>query len=184
MKTFKDASGDEWMIKLDVGVCEVVNELADLDLMVCLTGPNKFQEMIAEQSASLFKFGKTLWALCRDEATERNLDQKAFAKRFDGPTLGSAFRAFTDEVASFFDDFRQSSMLTTITVETRKAAHQFNDRARTEIREAIQSAAREAMTIVTKKLQSINGQPNNSGGEFGKPLEESESIPADSPTAN
>lgn len=98
MASFRDSKGREWVIELNVGSLLEVRERTELDLP---------KLMKSEESLCDFLFGdatqpvKALWVLCEEQANERNINERAFYKLFDGAVLEAATEALLKSVANF-----------------------------------------------------------------------------------
>ena len=98
MASFRDSKGREWTIELTVGSLLEVRERTELDLP---------KLMRSEESLCDFLFGdakqpvKALWVLCVEQANERNINERAFYKLFDGAVLEAATEALLKSVANF-----------------------------------------------------------------------------------
>lgn len=103
LKTFKDANGESWRIKITIGkVKEVRDNVNDdegkaVDLFDYVNGNLAYLLFIDP-----VLFGDVLWTLCKDEAEGRKLTKEAFQDLLSGETLEQAERAFMEAFADFF----------------------------------------------------------------------------------
>jgi hypothetical protein len=96
MSRFKDASGNEWELRITVGQLDRL-KAAGLDL-----------DALTAEKAELFSvlmlprrvLGSVLWILCEKQV--RDTDPEKFFGGFDGDTLEAAGRALLDAVLDFF----------------------------------------------------------------------------------
>ena len=113
LKTFKDANGESWRIKITIGkVKEVRDFVLDKD-----GKPVDLFEFVNDNLAyRLFidpvLFVDVLWVLCKDEAVGRKLTKEAFQDLLNGETLEEAERAFVEAFVDFFPQAQKGQVLT------------------------------------------------------------------------
>lgn len=148
MPKFKDKSGDEWTLALDVGTLGKLRR--DADFVLTKQG---FPKEITGLEEDCFKFGAVLWTLCEAQAKERNITPEAFAYRFDGDTIQAAAIAFTEAAIDFFLPAKARESL------------------KAKIPALLAKAEQEAETVVNREAEKLLKMPP------GSLLESLESMP-------
>jgi len=120
MQLFKDNTGDEWHVDLNLGH---ILQIEAYDFTQALhkpeeEGPTHIQffppdeelfTTLVLQSAVCFSM---IWCAVRAEAEQRNItNELEFAKRFNGDTMAAARKAFLEELANFFPEMRTTLMI-------------------------------------------------------------------------
>lgn len=99
MPKFTDSMGRDWIVKLNVGLVEQVQEDTDVNLDSLLETPEKFASILAQTPKKLVQI---LWVLCEDQAAEYGVDPKQFGFLFDRDLLDKASQAFLEAVLLFY----------------------------------------------------------------------------------
>lgn len=96
MNQFTDKTGKTWELALTLGDVRRVRHECGVDLGELLTKPVEFAKALSDFE----KLGALLWILCESQAT--GITPDAFAYRFDGRTLQSAYQCLVGAVADFY----------------------------------------------------------------------------------
>lgn len=99
MKIFKDASGREWPVVIDIGIVKRVRDLCGVDLMNAIADSGKLLLRLDSDPVLLCD---VLYAVCRDQAQERKISDVDFGRAMIGDAIDRATDAFLEELASFF----------------------------------------------------------------------------------
>jgi hypothetical protein len=102
MKTFKDSTGREWTIAINVGSIKRVKELISVDLTELLAGA---PALIDRLGSDLILIVDVIYALCKPQADDRKIDDVAFASVIDGAAGKAAYMAFREDLADFFSQW-------------------------------------------------------------------------------
>jgi hypothetical protein len=106
MKSFKDANGITWDIKVTVGVAETVKDL---------TSVNLFDLYGAEANrvfADPINLVNVLYAACKTQCDERKITDIHFGESMFGDALEEGATALLEALADFFPQRRKATMLT------------------------------------------------------------------------
>lgn len=98
MPKFKDKTGEDWSIELDVGMLDKLQTDAGFDIDALQRDASAVGRLIAESPRTL---GRILWVLCEEQATTRKIDPRAFGSRLDREALDKATDAFLEAVLLF-----------------------------------------------------------------------------------
>lgn len=93
---FTDRQDRSWSIVLDVALCRDVKNQLGVDLANWADG--KAASKLWQDDEALVD---TLWALIKDDAKERRVDELAFAKSLNGDVLAEGLKAIEDAVVNF-----------------------------------------------------------------------------------
>ncbi len=98
MTSYRDRNGNDWDIRLDVGLVGRLRTDA---------GFNLGKEMVAERIAeTLFtdpeSFAKVLWVLCREQAEKRTITPEQFVSGLDFEAINNASLALMEAITDFF----------------------------------------------------------------------------------
>lgn len=115
MRTFKDKTGQEWIVELTL---DKVKYIESYDFAEALGEPSPCHIRMFPPEEDLFTTKITnpavcfsmIWCIVREQAASRGIeDELAFAKLFDGRTMQDARLAFYEELPDFFPE-----MMTTL----------------------------------------------------------------------
>lgn len=108
MKTFKTGA-IEWTVRITTATIERVKDLVEIDLYQFGTGGDSAKQMFTSLSTDLAQIGKVLWAICKPQAQAAGLTVETFRDLFGGAEVLAGRDAMLEEVASFFDQFSQTT---------------------------------------------------------------------------
>jgi hypothetical protein len=119
MNAFKDLRGDEWRpVVTYADVRRVERELG-------FSLPGMFDDGLKGLARLHSDFGLlvgVLWLLCREQITERGLDEDAFAERLGGDVLEAAAKAVVEGTIGFFPNPAQRDAMRRLVEKTREAS--------------------------------------------------------------
>lgn len=128
MKTFKDASGRDWEIAVNVGGAKAVRELLSVDLF----------RLHSTEAERVFSdpclLVDVLYVLCKDQCQIRKLDAEDFGRQMLGDAIEDGANALLGAVADFFPSQRrgllakQMAKAEELTAEMMAAASQALDK--------------------------------------------------------
>jgi hypothetical protein len=111
MHAFKDKSGTEWKLSLDVGIMEDAKDCLDIDLLDPLGEESKTIVSIAPiEPANISRFCKLLKFLCKEEIDSRGISEPQFARLLDSTTIRDAYDAFFTEWQDFFQSLGREDL--------------------------------------------------------------------------
>lgn len=96
MKTFKDQTGQEWEVVINVGTVKRVRDLAGVDLLDIVKG--KVATELADDSVKLCE---VIYALVKPQAEKKDLTIDAFLELMGGDSIDEAVSAFLGELVNF-----------------------------------------------------------------------------------
>jgi hypothetical protein len=119
MKTFKDASGREWTIDINLNTIEQVIASCKIDLTALFEGELK---TLAELFNTPKLLVSVLWVLCGPEKPDALLSEKAFKATMKGDFLEAGANALVDDVIDFFPLARKREVCRAIAVKMQETA--------------------------------------------------------------
>lgn len=178
MIEFRDDEGRPWRLALTIAAALRVRDTVTIDAPA--TGddsaPSKKPFDIGDVSAigetfqvlrsQFTKAGEVLYAILMPQADEKGLSREQFLDGLRGDSMEAATKALESELADFFPQ-RLRRMVRLIGAKMDQVAGEMLDRAEAQMEQATP--------------ESLAGQ---SGTQYGKPLESSESIQANGQSAN
>lgn len=102
MAKWTDEQGDTWVVEFDFFAIDAVRSEMDLDLNEMLKSEKGAQSLFTEISSDLVTLTKVLWCICKEQAEEKGVDFRTFAKRMIGQSYMDAQLAWMEAVAFFF----------------------------------------------------------------------------------
>jgi hypothetical protein len=101
MKTFTDADGREWKLRLTLGVIEDVRDTLDVDLLQPEDGDPPLLTRLGTDERLM---AEVICCILADQFEANKVDAKSIKRAFDGTTLLAAQTAFYDELVLFFQN--------------------------------------------------------------------------------
>lgn len=101
MYAFRDSTGREWVLRIDVSQAKRVKARTSVDL-VKLIDDN--MALLSALLADPIQFVDVLWVLCEREAKDRAITDEMFGAALGGDSLGAATDAFVEALVDFFPD--------------------------------------------------------------------------------
>lgn len=99
MAKFKDCRDREWTLTLTNGDLRTVREDTGIELGKILANKEQLTELLFGEAE---KLGRIIWVLCEEQVAAAGLDERAFAKGFDGPTNERVRMALLDAIIDFY----------------------------------------------------------------------------------
>lgn len=97
MKSFKDATGQEWLIGVTVDTIKRVRDLANVDLLSILDG-----KLVEQLTADPILLCNVVYIVCKPDADERGISDEQFGQRMGGDSIDGATSALLEELVNFF----------------------------------------------------------------------------------
>ena len=102
MKTFKDSTGREWQVEINVDAVKRVRSLAGVDLMDAVSG-----KLAIELADDPIQMVDTVYALCKPQADAAGITDEAFGRAMAGDAIDGALTAVLEELVGFFPRHRR-----------------------------------------------------------------------------
>ncbi|MCM2370670.1 hypothetical protein [Aporhodopirellula aestuarii] len=171
MQKFIDRRGRVWIVDIDNTTLRRVKALTDVRLLDAIDG-----DLITQLSSDPLLLGDVLFAICKPQADQQDVDDEAFAEGLAGDAIDEACKAVVDALVAYFPESRRRLL--------RKAA----DKQRmieTRGLEAIERRLDDPKLLDTllSDLEQKLGVPMSSESSSNS-RESSESTPDHSPSAN
>ena len=99
MSKFKDASGREWNVELNVGLIEDIHEQTGVMIDDLIKDAEKFADVAFNNPRRLVE---VLYVICEDQIKNVPLTPKEFGRLFDRTTIDKACNAFMESVVLFY----------------------------------------------------------------------------------
>ena len=99
MKNFRDSTGREWTIALNLGTAMRIKDTLGLDLLQPEVGD---PPLITRLGTDEMLLGEVICAFLSDQFDKHDLNESQVKAAFDGATLLAAQEAFYGELADFF----------------------------------------------------------------------------------
>ena len=115
MQTFKDRTGQDWIVEITIGAIKRVLALAKIDLREPAVpyGEHKIALSAAIELDTLL-MADVLYAVCYPQAQDRGINQEAFYDLLGSDTMQAAHQALFREWADFFRRSGNSQMATVL----------------------------------------------------------------------
>lgn len=99
MPSFTDKNKADWIVELDIGKIEDIQDTNGVDLDMMMVSPERFTELLF---ASPRKLVSMLYVVCADQIKERKLSPRDFANLMNRETLDSAVNALLEAIIRFY----------------------------------------------------------------------------------
>jgi len=99
MSKFKDKTGHEWSIDLNVGLIEDIKEATGVDFDLLLNDSEKLATMLFTEPKKLVE---VLYVCCADQIHELNITPKEFGYRFDRGAIDKGANALIESLITFY----------------------------------------------------------------------------------
>ena len=100
--TFPDSAGRVWTIKLTLGLIEEVQEKLQFDLVPDNCDATPLVELWNEKKRMI----DLLWAVCEEQAEDKQVTRSMFLKSLDAETIPAAWGALCDSIVFFIQGFK------------------------------------------------------------------------------
>lgn len=105
--SFTDASGQRWVVDVNVTTIREVKKALDFDLLDAIGKPEVFHRFYTDP----FLLCDLLWVLCKSQAAELGVDDAEFGRRLHGDGLERGTDALVAGLASFFPNRRRRELV-------------------------------------------------------------------------
>lgn len=102
MATFKDKTGDEWLIDLSVGDVARIKRDTGVNLNDAFVPDDAGKTVLMRLASSIEQTIAVLYAACEPQVAERGLSPEDFARRFTLDTVEDATAALGEAICNFF----------------------------------------------------------------------------------
>jgi hypothetical protein len=114
MRSFKDSSGNTWLLSITVAGLERVKDLAGVDLCDLTSGEPPLGARLTTEPMLV---GSVLFALVSVQAAAAGVDAASFKEGLDGDALSSAFDGFVEELIDFFRKAKRPEQATALNAQ-------------------------------------------------------------------
>ncbi len=135
MKTFRDNTGREWTVAVDISAARRVRDLLGLDL-VGKGAPEVFERLVADPIVLC----DVLFAVCKPEADRLGVTDEDFGRAMAGDAVEHAARALLEELADFTPNVRDRERARRIVAAIYALAERTRDALDAKTAEAIRAA--------------------------------------------
>lgn len=97
MKTFKDDSGRQWSLAVNVTSIKRVRDLCKVDLLTIVEG-----KLIDQLLRDPFTLVNVVYVLCKPQADERGISDEQFGEAMAGDAMEGATTALLEDLSHFF----------------------------------------------------------------------------------
>jgi len=158
MRTYKDADGREWAVKVTVDTIERVREIG-VDLGDLTT------ETIKRLAMDDVLLVRTLWLVCEKQADERGISSAQFGEAMVGEPLENAFDALRGSLEDFFPPRKRMFWKSMVDAELANQAETFkvsletleDPQMRQQFSQAMRDRLKEEIANQLTRLKSATG---------------------------
>lgn len=129
MPKFKDSTGREWPIEINVTAIKRVRTLLDVDLMEILGG-----KLIERMRLDPIFLVDVIYVLCKPEAEKLQISDAAFGEAMAGDAIEGATTALLEAIVGFFPSPRDRANLKLILDATDRAVAKAQDLTEQQIK--------------------------------------------------
>ncbi len=102
MQKFIDRRGRVWIVDIDNTTLRRVKALTDVRLLDAIDG-----DLISQLSSDPLILGDVLFAICKPQADQQNVDDESFAEGLAGDSIDEACKALVDALVAYFPESRR-----------------------------------------------------------------------------
>jgi hypothetical protein len=102
MQKFIDRRGRVWIVDIDNTTLRRVKVLTDVRLLDAIDG-----DLVTRLSSDPLLLGDVLFAICKPQADQQEVDDEAFAEGLAGDSIDEACRALVDALVAYFPESRR-----------------------------------------------------------------------------
>ena len=102
MQKFIDRRGRVWIVDIDNTTLRRVKTLTDVRLLDAIDG-----DLITRLSSDPLLLGDVLFAICKPQADQQDVDDEAFAEGLAGDAIDEACKAVVDALVAYFPESRR-----------------------------------------------------------------------------
>lgn len=122
MRTFQDKIGRSWTISINVSVMKRVRALCGIDLFNIVEIDDKQNpkaDLLERLSSDPILLVDVIFAVCKEEADERNVTDEDFGRSMSGDSIDAATDALLDEIVDFFPTAKRQVLQNLLTATRR-----------------------------------------------------------------
>ncbi len=102
MQKFIDRRGRVWIVDIDNTTLRRVKALTDVRLLDAIDG-----DLVTRLSSDPLLLGDVLFAICKPQADQQDVDDDAFAEGLAGDSIDEACKALVDALVAYFPESRR-----------------------------------------------------------------------------
>ena len=102
MQKFIDRRGRVWIVDIDNTTLRRVKALTDVRLLDAIDG-----DLITQLSSDPLLLGDVLFAICKPQADQQDVNDEAFAEGLAGDAIDEACKAVVDALVAYFPESRR-----------------------------------------------------------------------------
>jgi len=102
MQKFIDRRGRVWIVDIDNTTLRRVKALTDVRLLDAIDG-----DLISQLSSDPLILGDVLFAICKPQADQQDVDDDSFAEGLAGDAIDEACKAMVDALVAYFPESRR-----------------------------------------------------------------------------
>lgn len=163
MAVFKDDSGVDWAVDLNVTEIKRVRELAGVDLLD-ISGGKVFEKVLTDP----IYLANTLFVLCEEQCKTREMSEEDFGKILKGDVWDRAAEALIQAVVDFSRNPKARAALGLVAGKYRELEARSSEIAIQQIQSpAMEKAMADGLERVRKEIEVAIGSGATSGGSPG-----------------
>lgn len=102
MQKFIDRRGRVWIVDIDNTTLRRVKALTDVRLLDAVEG-----DLVSQLSSDPLLLGDVLFAICKPQADQQDVDDESFAEGLAGDSIDEACKALVDALVAYFPESRR-----------------------------------------------------------------------------
>ncbi len=102
MQKFIDRRGRVWIVDIDNTTLRRVKALTDVRLLDAVEG-----DLVTQLSSDPLLLGDVLFAICKPQADQQDVDDESFAEGLAGDSIDEACKALVDALVAYFPESRR-----------------------------------------------------------------------------
>ncbi len=102
MQKFIDRRGRVWIVDIDNTTLRRVKALTDVRLLDAIDG-----DLVTRLSSDPLLLGDVLFAICKPQADQQDVDDESFAEGLAGDSIDEACKALVDGLVAYFPESRR-----------------------------------------------------------------------------
>ena len=102
MQKFIDRRGRVWIVDIDNTTLRRVKALTDVRLLDAIDG-----DLVSRISSDPLLLGDVLFAICKSQADQQNVDDESFAEGLAGNSIDDACKALVDALVAYFPESKR-----------------------------------------------------------------------------
>ncbi len=123
MKNFKDNTGNEWTVEINVAALKRIRSLTGTDLLEVISGGDLLERLMRDPVLLC----DIIYALVKPQADEKRISDEAFGAAMAGDAIDAATAALLDELVAFCPSPRDRANLGRVLLVVRQAMDKARD---------------------------------------------------------